>query len=314
MRERTVSVVEPEPPAVGLALRGLVSGMTQDIAVLAVRGDSTVVRFGDTVFKAHAAGTDREALALRVAVAAHPLLAGILLAPLPLPLPPNAVVKGSPVTAWPYGEPVARDTDPDDAPWEAAAVLLARLHAIRPAALAGGRPLPPMRGPAKAAAAVARMRAAGRLDPAVLRAWAALPPWARDEAPQPATGRALCHGDLHLGQLVRHPAPYGAWRLIDVDDLGTGEPAWDLARPAMWFAAGVLDPDVWARFLGTYRAAGGAAVPAEGDPWPHLDVPARALAVQTAAIAVAKCAQEGRVPDETEQAVMDTCRRIAEVS
>lgn len=306
MRERTVGVDR--------ALRGLVTGMTQDVEVLAERSDSTVVRFGDTVFKAHAPGTDHEALARRVGVAAHPSLAGILLTPLPLSL--NAVADGRPVTAWPYGEPVARATDPDAAPWEEAAVLLARLHAIPPGGPAGGRALPPMRGPAKAAAALARMRAAGRPDPAVLRAWAALPAWARHEAPPPDTPRTrtLCHGDLHLGQLVRHPAPYGPWRLIDVDDLGVGDPAWDLARPAMWFAAGVLEPDVWARFLGAYRAAGGSAVPADGDPWPYLDVPARALAAQTAAIAVAKCAEEGRVLDETEQAVLDTCRRIAEVS
>jgi aminoglycoside phosphotransferase (APT) family kinase protein len=316
MRERTAGAAELEPPSVDRALRGLVSGMARDIAVLAERGDSTVVRFGDTVFKAHAPGTDREALALRLAVAAHPLLAGTLLAPLPLPpqSPTAASTDSRPVTAWPYGEPVARDTEPEAAPWEAAAGLLARLHSIPPAPLTGGRPLPPMRGPAKAARAVARMRATGRPDAAVLKAWSLLPGWARDEVPQPPDRRALCHGDLHLGQLVRHPAPYGAWRLIDVDDLGVGDPAWDLARPAMWFAAGVLEPGLWARFLGGYRAAGGTAVPADGDPWPYLDVPARALSVQTAAIAVAKCAEEGRVLDETEQAVLGACRRIAEVS
>ena len=64
----------------------------------------------------------------------------------------------------------------------------------------------------------------------------------------------LCHGDLHLGQLVRHPAPHGPWRLIDVDDLGLGDPAWDLARPAAWYAAGLLPPGRLDRFLGAYRA------------------------------------------------------------
>lgn len=290
-------------------------GAAQGAAMLAERSDSTVVRSGGTVVKAHAADTDRGALAARLAVAADPLLAGILLAPLP-GLPPTAAVRGRPVSAWPYGVPVDRDSEPEAAPWEEAAVLLARLHRVPLTALAAGPWLPPaMRGPAKAARAVARMLAeCADPDPAPLAAWSLLPAWARAEAPQPPRRRALCHGDLHLGQLVRHPPPDGPWLLIDVDDLGPGEPAWDLARPAMWFAAGVLAPEVWARFLGAYRAAGGPAVPPDGDPWPYLDVPARALAVQTAALAVTRASAEGRVLDETEQAVLDACRRMAEVS
>ncbi|MFF7214187.1 phosphotransferase enzyme family protein [Streptomyces sp. NPDC008238] len=283
-----------------------------DVAdVLAERPDVTVVRGGRLVAKAHAPGTDPGELALRLRVAADPLLHGVLLAPAPLPDHGGAlstVLLGRTVSLWPLGEPVAHD-DPDSAPWAEAGALLARLHTVPPARLPG--PLPRMRGPVRAARAVARMLAAAAGDPAVLAAWQGLPPWARGEAPQPR--QVLCHGDLHMGQLVRHPAPDGPWCLIDVDDLGLGEPAWDLARPAMWFAAGLLDPADWGRFLGAYRAGGGPAVPADGDPWPHLDVAARALAVQTAATAVAKAAQEGRVLDGTEQSVLDTCRRIAEV-
>ncbi|GGW34402.1 aminoglycoside phosphotransferase family protein [Streptomyces xantholiticus] len=287
----------------------------RDGETLANRPDGTVVRHGSAVAKAHAPGTDPVAHRTRLAVAAHPALAGVLLPP--LPHPPDGPAQARPVSAWPYGAPVDPG-DPDAAPWEDAAVLLARLHRIAPAGLTGlPGPLPPMRGPAKAAAAMARLEAAAADHPAapdVRRAWARLPAWARGQSPPPAHGRvrrsALCHGDLHLGQLVRHPTPDGPWLLIDVDDLGLGDPAWDLARPAAWFAAGLLPPEIWQRFLGAYTAANGPAVTRADDPWPQLDVPAKALTVQTAALALAKSAAEGRQPDEVERAVLEACTRI----
>ncbi|UUN31014.1 phosphotransferase family protein [Streptomyces sp. FIT100] len=298
-------------PGQGEACRAC--GRDVGVDVLAERADGLVVRHGRAVAKAHASATDHTAHRARVTVAAHPRLAGILLPPLSLPA--AAPLDGRPVTAWPYGSPVD-PADPDAAPWEAAARLLAGLHTVPLDALPA--PLPPMRGPAKVAAAVARMRAAEPADRAardVVTAWRRLPAWARGAAPGPAGGAPrLCHGDLHLGQLVRHPAGDGPWYLIDIDDLGTGEPAWDLARPAAWYAAGILSPDVWVRFLGAYRAAGGPAVPpAAYDPWPQLDVPARALTVQTAAVALAKSTAEGRDLDDVERLMADACARIADL-
>ncbi|GGU95841.1 aminoglycoside phosphotransferase [Streptomyces filipinensis] len=282
-------------------------GCDEPATPLADRPDATVVRHADTVAKAHAPGTDAAELTLRLAVAAR--LPDVLLPPL---TPAPAPLQDRLVTFWPYGAPVDPD-DPDAAPWEATATLLARLHLTTPP-----DGLPPMRGPAKAARAVARLRAALRPEPhpaadPVLAAWAALPAWARAEAPMPGTP-ALCHGDLHLGQLVRYPAPGGPWRLIDVDDLGTGTPAWDLARPAAWYACGLLPPDAWTRFLGAYQRSGGPAVPASGDPWPALDVPARALTVQTAALALVKARAAGRPLDDVERAIVEACARMAPIS
>ncbi|MGW4703537.1 aminoglycoside phosphotransferase family protein [Streptomyces sp. NPDC004285] len=278
------------------------------VGVLADRDDGTVVRHGDLVVKAHAPGTDPEAHRERLALAAHRDVAGVLLPPLPLPRSGPDALDGRPVTVWPYGPPVD-PADPDAAPWEETAGLLALLHRTPPPPGHRER-LPAMRAPVKAALAVDRMRRTAPDHPAtatVLDAWRTLPEDAAGDH------RLLCHGDFHLGQLVRdtRAGARAPWRLIDVDDLGLGDPAWDLARPAAWFAAGILPPEIWSWFLGAYRDAGGPAVGADADPWGRLDVPARALTVQTAALALAKSTAEGRPLDEVEEVMIDTCTRIA---
>jgi aminoglycoside phosphotransferase (APT) family kinase protein len=120
---------------------------------------------------------------------------------------------------------------------------------------------------------------AGRHIGVVRAAAAALTPeaWRPGSPDRPS---ALVHGDFHLGQLGRRPG--GPWLLIDIDDLGVGDPAWDLARPAGFWAAGLIPDDDWARFVDAYRGAGGPALP-PGDPWPVLESFARAAVVQAAA-------------------------------
>jgi len=109
--------------------------------------------------------------------------------------------------------------------------------------------------------------------------------------------KALIHGDWHLGQLVHR----GAWRLIDVDDIGVGDPVWDLARPAALFAAGVMPDDLWARFLHAYRETGGVALPTSE--WEALNIPAQAYVVQMAARALMSGLQ-------AVEPLVEACRRI----
>ncbi|GAA4393569.1 aminoglycoside phosphotransferase family protein [Actinomadura verrucosospora] len=255
-----------------------------------------VVRVGDVVVKAHQA--DREH--------GSPFLARIALAEA-LPdlvvgaLGPPLTVDGRTVTLSAFGEPV----DPaGELPWEEGARLLAALHAVPVPADA-----PPWGRPTRVARLVSRLQDGPAAD-AVRRAFTTLPAWIRGEEKEPEErARRLIHGDWHLGQMVR--AADGRWRLIDIEDLGAGDPAWDLARPAALYSGGVLPPRDWERFLGAYRETGGPAVPAQGDPWTALDVPARSLAIQIAATCVISAGREDRPLDGAEQAMVDACVRIS---
>lgn len=242
--------------------------------VLAHRTGELVLRCGEIVVKRHSASTDRAALSARLAVVAGPLT-DVLLSPLA-----HDELDGRSVTAWPAGRPVLPH-EVLEAPWEAAAELLARLHAA-----AAPVDLGAAGGPGRVVLAMRRLVdsdvGAGVRARVVREAYRRLPAWTRAAAPPPRL--TLSHGDWHLGQLVRLPGR--GWRLIDLDDLGTGDPAWDLARPAAWFAAGLLPPDAWRRFLTAYTRAGGIALPPDVDPWVALEPSARALTVQLAALSL----------------------------
>ncbi|MEV1113962.1 phosphotransferase [Actinosynnema sp. NPDC049800] len=275
----------------------LIAGMAALVAadaspeVLAVRGDVVVVRVADVVLKAHERGTDLAVLTERLRLAADPRLGELLLAPRSAP----AVVLGRAVTAWPMGTPVPQ-SEPEDLPMEAAGRMLAALHRFTaadfapPVPLAGARP--------RMERAVRELTLATPAADLVRRAFATLPEFGDG-------GVTLIHGDWHLGQLVWRDG----YRLIDVDDLGVGDPAWDLARPAALHAAGVLDADAWGRLLGAYLDAGGAGVPRD-DPWSVLEAPARALVVQMAARALSAAERDGTELNDAQEALIDACARI----
>jgi hypothetical protein len=224
------------------------------------RSGAEIVVEGDVVYKLHRPGTDPRALATRLRIAAE---SGPLLSPLDT-TPQRVGLRWR--TRWPRVETVV--PQPEQLPWADAGRLLAQLHGesvpVR---------MPPHGWPH-------RLRRMLRVtdDATVRRAAAELPPavWRAGSPNRPMT---LVHGDWHLGQLAQAGE---AWVLIDVDDLGVGDPAWDIARPAGFWAAGLIPDDDWATFLDAYRDAGGPAVPA-GDPWPVLEPFARAAVVQAAA-------------------------------
>lgn len=228
------------------------------------RSGAEIVVDGDVVYKLHRPGTNPRALTVRLGIAAR---SDCLLSPLStVPEPVEARWR----TRWPRIETVA--PQPESVPWSQAGQLLARLHR---------EPRPqraPVHGwPLRLRRAVDALRDGNQT---VRRAATALPDevWRAGSVNRPVT---LVHGDWHLGQLGRAGAD-APWVLLDVDDLGVGDPAWDLARPAGFWAAGLIPDDEWARFVDAYRAAGGPALP-EGDPWSVLDAFARAAVVQAAA-------------------------------
>ncbi|MGO4444378.1 phosphotransferase family protein [Mycobacterium sp. 2YAF39] len=243
------------------------------------RSGAEIVIDGDIVYKLHRPGTDPLQLTTRLRVAAG----SQSLVP-PLSLVPEQVGDRW-RTSWLRVETVV--PQPEFLPWAEAGGLLARLH---------HEELPermPVHGwPQRLRRAVGALR--GPSAATVRRAAEALPAevWRADSPGRPAT---LVHGDFHLGQLGRRDGA-SPWLLIDVDDLGVGDPAWDLARPAGFWAAGLIPDADWAAFVEAYRDADGPALPA-GDPWPVLEPFARAAVVQAAAyepddeLLVAACAR-----------------------
>lgn len=233
--------------------------LTRSGAEIVVDGDDK-----DVVYKLHRPGTDLRALATRLRIAAE---SGSFLHPLSA-TPEQVGLRWQ--TRWPRVETVV--PQPKCVPWSDAARLLARLHTeSRP------RRTLPHGWPQRMRRAVDVLRGG---DPVIRRAAASLPAavWRAGSPDRPLT---LVHGDWHLGQLGR-AGPHEPWVLLDVDDLGVGDPVWDLARPAGFWAAGLIPDDDWALFVDGYRDAAGPALP-DGDPWPVLEPFARAAVVQAVA-------------------------------
>lgn len=261
-------------------------GRTDDVVVDRLPGSSAaeLLGIGTLVVKLHAPGTDAAQLAARLEVAAGsrhfvPAAASSV----------NTAPDGRAATVWPRVTVAAPDDDVQ--PWADAGALLAGLHRT-PA----GRPAPRHGWPERLARAAARA-------PEELRGLAA---GLADRARRPEPSSVLLHGDWHLGQLGRWS---DGWRLLDIDDLGVGDPAWDLARPAGYWACGLLGDADWHTFLDAYRAAGGPAVPASGDPWPALDLPARAAVLVAAVRAVRRADAHSR---DTAPVLLEACRRMAQ--
>lgn len=247
----------------------------------------------DIVVKRHSAQTDPALLARQLSFAFH-ATDGTLLAPLsPTPaLAPD----GRTVSLWPRVEVFS----PEDAsfPWAEAGDLLARLHGHRAPGLQshGGRAR--LARTIQAARALSDPASAELLADLALRL---LRTWPNERR------AALVHGDFHLGQLGRTSS--GDLVLLDIDDLGVGEPAWDLGRPAGFHAAGLLESGDWEAFVDAYRARA---------PWPDgveggvLDHAARSAVV----IATVRELRAGATAElhsaDTADALLQACHRLAQ--
>lgn len=261
------------------------------------RDHAQLLGAGRVVVKLHAARTDPAALEARLAAIQRPELSPFWVQPLwpEVFLAPDGRV----ATAWPRVHPLATS---DPVPWAQAGRLLAALHQAAVDAPASQPPLPDG-GATRVRRAADGVRLVDRRD--LL--------WLADLGDRLADGlarrpaNAWVHGDFHLGQLARDRS--GAhWLLLDVDDMGIGDPAWDLARPAGFWAAGLLEDRAWRQFLAAYRLAGGPGIPAGvDDPWPCLDVPAQAAVVIAASRAITRSGGAS-VP----HSLLAACRKMRE--
>ncbi len=276
-------------------------------------GGSLVCAVGAVVVKVHRLGTQGQLLALRLRLARHPLLAPVLLTPVS---PEPWELDGRWVSFWPRALPVRPEAR--TAPWGEAARLLAALHRIPVSRLS--EDLLPVgslcEGPWPEAGHLAGLDRAldalsgAEFDPevqAVVRARQGL-------SPEPSRGRSspeevLVHGDWHFGQLLHTQA---GWRLGDVDDLGRGDPWWDLGRVAAFEAIGVLTAGTLASFLREYHEAGGPLDwPADPATATRLDEAARAHVVRAAATGLAASRASNGPLDPVTAELVDACRRMA---
>jgi hypothetical protein len=279
--------------------------------ILSSRSDLLVIRVGSTVVKAHAPGTSASELRARLSLLLSESLSEIFLAPLHAEI--WTVSDQRFASLWPVGIPV--DEQLATAPWQQAAGLLARLHQV-PLPKLQDLEVPGCRASIKVQAVISQLkqehvRSPDAFTTAILAAAETLRP-----VDDPADSmRTLVHGDWHFGQLLAlNPSGKRMWRLIDPDDMGVGDPAWDLARPAAFFAAGLIPPDVWLSFLKTYRASGGSGFLDIHEPWPRLESPARAVLIQCAASAVLRSRRLQRPLAAAEYALIAACRRMARVA
>jgi len=269
-------VVSDEPTTAWLSRLATDFGQrAREVVRLTTSSGAELAVVGDVVVKLHHPRTDAAGLAVRLGAVTRGTGSAVWVQP--LDDRPRQAPDGRLATVWPRVDVLAT-TDPD-LPWVEAGALLAALHRTDRGSV---RRLPAQGGPARVARALTRVRGLDHRSAPMLER---LGPRLVDEvaASAVAASAAGCtpvHGDWHLGQLARTE---DGLRLLDVDDLGTGDPAWDLARPAGFWAAGALEDAAWEGFLGAYREAGGTAVPLDGDPWPRLDLPAR-CAVFVAAV------------------------------
>lgn len=234
-------------------------------------GAGRVEMHADHVDKYHDQGVVRvpERLALAEGLAGH----GVFLPRLGDPWQ----VAGQWVSRWPRGQ-VVPGAGPDDAEpdWAALGTALGLLHragadllaasphlgAVAPRdgallrarravdaaalAVADGTVVAEVRRGADPAAVLGQVRAAHDLALPVAAAAAARAP-----------GRAVVHGDWHLGQLVTWQ---GSLLHLDPDDVGVGAREHDLARLEAMALMGVLPHGAWRTWRGAHRQACGLDV------------------------------------------------------
>ncbi len=276
--------IDAYTPVVPLVTRGL---PTRPVAP----EHSQVYICAGVIVKIHGEGTDGGRLVRRLHAIGGMDMDRLWIQPLiysPISAPGDRLA-----TVWPR---VTVLSTIDRPPWTEVGSLLARLHQMPVA-----DDPPRLGGHSRLARAIDFLRGGAASD----LGWLADLGESLAERLEHPARTTLAHGDFHLGQLGHTPLRR-SWKLLDVDDFGIGDPAWDLARPAGFWAAGLLDDDSWKTFLRAYREAGGPAVPAVGDPWPALELPARAAVLIAAAQAL-------RTPSSEDAAgrLVAACRQLS---
>ncbi|MBP9708853.1 MAG: phosphotransferase [Oligoflexales bacterium] len=270
--------------------------------VLSKRGSAYVVKYGNIVAKIHSTSTDIIELKSRIDLIGQESICNFFLQPL---LRKVEIVKGRLLTLWPAGL-TSESASVDRLDWKEHALLLAEFHK------ASFRIENKEQVLAKAGNEFRLQRMHSRFQASknckeknyVLGAFSTLT--FADSKHGQNNACHVIHGDWHPGQVVQYNDNA---KLIDIDDVGIGNPAWDLARPAAWYLASFLSDSIWQDFLDSYRDAGGPAIKGK-NPWEFLELPARTVVIQSAAKALIDTQTETRLLDDFELELINMCRRI----
>lgn len=277
---------------------------------LASSGARSVLRFGDVVVKIYDESTPLQHVETSLALIGCREARDLFLQPLcrhVFQIDDRHSVTGRLLTLWPAAHTFL-PASVEQFEWVESAQLLAKLHSLSIPSSRLVRPAGWLSRLGRLKSKIETSHAFPAEKKTLLAALATLPRLGSTCWHMHTT--SLIHGDWHPGQVARSGHEL---KLIDSDDVGLGDPMWDLARVAGWSLAGVISNEVWNTFFSHYAAARLLNKQQIETVWQNLELPARAAAILSAATGMLHAEKEQRELEDYEKELLESCQRIVKL-